>query len=117
MLKIISQLLAQLNIFYLLTKTMIFSFDFPILNTSMLVEDTTQRPTPHPSPALTRSAISSSSATCPLKAVLLPSTQARSQRKPHGSSKQRTPKTKKPRCKITPKINELSSPGLQCTTM
>ncbi|KAI4709990.1 hypothetical protein J4E89_005222 [Alternaria sp. Ai002NY15] len=88
-------LLAQLTIFYLLTKTMIFSFDFPIPNICILVKDITQ-----PSSSL-------------------PSPQARSQRKLHGisSSKQRTPKTKKPRCDITPKIDEMSSPGLQCATM
>ncbi|KAI4921213.1 uncharacterized protein J4E92_008202 [Alternaria infectoria] len=93
MLETIAQLLAQLSIFYLLTKTIIYSFDFPILNISILVNDTTRPPSS------------------------LPSTQARSQHKPHGISKQRIPKTKKLRCNITPKINELSSPGLQCATM
>ncbi|KAI4627216.1 uncharacterized protein J4E87_004558 [Alternaria ethzedia] len=95
MLETISQLLAQLTIFYLSTKTIISSFDFPILNISILVNDTTRPPSS------------------------LPSTQARSQTKPHiiSSSKQRIPKTKKLRCNITPKINELSSPGLQCATM
>ncbi|KAI4636663.1 hypothetical protein J4E83_001620 [Alternaria metachromatica] len=86
-------LLAQLTIFYLSTKTIVSSFDFPILNISILVNDTTRPPSS------------------------LPSAQARSQPKPHIISKQRIPKTKKPRCNITPKINELSSPGLQCATM
>jgi len=96
MLETISQLLlAQLSIFYLSTKAIIPSLDFPILNICILVNDTTRPP------------------------FSLPSTQSRSQHKPHGisSSKQRAPKTKKPRCKITPKINEMSSPGLQCATM
>ncbi|KAI4660036.1 uncharacterized protein J4E79_005838 [Alternaria viburni] len=88
-------LLAQLTIFYLSTKTIIPSFDFPILNICVLVNDITRPPS------------------------TLPCTQARSQHKPHGgsSSKQRTPKTKKSRCNITPTINEMSSPGLQCATM
>ncbi|KAI4690210.1 uncharacterized protein J4E84_004394 [Alternaria hordeiaustralica] len=93
MLDTISQLLAQLTIFYLSTKTIISSFDFPTPNISILVNDTTRPPSS------------------------LPSTQARSQPRPHIISKQRTSKTKKPRCNITPKINELSSPGLQCATM
>ena len=95
MLETISQLLAQLTIFYLSTKTIISSFDFPIPNISILVNDTTRRPSS------------------------LPSTQARSQRKLHSisSSKQRTLKTKKPGCNTAPRINEMSSPGLQCATM
>jgi len=94
MMETISQLLlAQLTIFYLLTKTIIPSFDFPGLNICILVSD------------MTRPSCS------------LPSTHARYQPKPHITSKRRTPKTKKPRCKITPKIKEMSSPGLQCATM
>ena len=95
MLETIAQLLAQLTIFYLLTKTIIPSSDFPIPNICILVNDTTRPPSS------------------------LPSTQARSQSKPHGisNSKQRTPQTKKSRCNIAPEINEVSSPGLQCATM
>ncbi|KAI4934779.1 hypothetical protein J4E85_002637 [Alternaria conjuncta] len=95
MLETISQLLVQLFAFHLLTKTIIPTFDFPILSISIFVNDTARPPSS------------------------LPSTQARFQHKPHGisSSKQRTPKMKKPRCNITPKINEISSPGLQCATM
>ncbi|KAI4704516.1 hypothetical protein J4E81_001582 [Alternaria sp. BMP 2799] len=85
MLETISQLLAQLTIFYFLTKTLIPSFDVPILNICIFVNDITRPPSS------------------------LPSTQARYQHKLHGisSSKQRTLKTNKPRCNIMPEINEI----------